>query len=722
MLLPGFSLATGLLRISLRHLFVWKIIPGLFSQSLLDNLVAGIEAPDVGDAIFQPINSTLGATNSSLVRAQLGSTWEAARSQANDFVSSILDTFRDTVAASQPSASDISGFIETHLLPPITLSMSLQTCYLGSDKVGPFDLGSQQLAPLSLHAPCNLIAPIGGPEEGSIGKVVEDLVGIFVAGDSLLHIALLAILWPLMAVLLEMLIQSPGLSKHFVPKDEVPAEQVKPQSSVDADVQAEQLRVAELSPKRQIILVRGLRRVYKRPNAVIVGALGACVLGGVGLMLGLRCSLYLILAVAAPLLASAVLLSRFWAPAIYWRVRQSTHAVRGVSWASDTGMVFGLLGVNGAGKTSTFEMMSGLLTPSAGEVTIVGMNVLTQVEACRRYIGYCPQFDCILPCLTPEDHLYLFGRMKGLRDHSLEAAVEQKLSEMQLAEYRDRHAGTLSGGNKRKLSVAIALIGEPPIVFLDEPSTGMDPFARRFMWKVIDDVAERRKKSVVVLTTHSMEEGEALCSKIAIQVDGQLGCFGSVQQVKDRYGTGYEVPVKFKPVSDAQRRAVVPALEARGLRMGAADILEYSRALSALSAGESAEKFGRASGDGAPFSQGTTQVPFGVFVDWWILDALVCKLQKFLSEKGETTRVVLLEHHGLSARFRLPELVESSRLSTLLEGLLADKTLNLDDFALCQSSLEQVFNEFARRGVQAGQQAEMAKDLRGSVGQDIEHV
>ena len=110
-------------------------------------------------------------------------------------------------------------------------------------------------------------------------------------------------------------------------------------------------------------------------------------------------------------------------------------------------------------------------------------------------------------------------------------------------------------GNKRKLSVGIALIGEPPIIFLDEPSTGMDPFARRFMWGVIDDVAEKRKKSVVVLTTHSMEEGEALCSKIAIQVDGQLNCFSSVQQVKGTYGTGYEVPMKCKPVSPALYQA-----------------------------------------------------------------------------------------------------------------------------------------------------------------------
>merc|ERR1712019_233674 len=96
----------------------------------------------------------------------------------------------------------------------------------------------------------------------------------------------------------------------------------------------------------------------------------------------------------------------------------------------------------------------------------------------------------------------------------------------------------------------MALIGEPPVIFLDEPSTGMDPFARRFMWGVIQDVAEKRKQSVVVLTTHSMEEAEALCSRIAIQVDGQLRCLGSAQQLKSQYGQGYEVSVKFASVED----------------------------------------------------------------------------------------------------------------------------------------------------------------------------
>ena len=125
---------------------------------------------------------------------------------------------------------------------------------------------------------------------------------------------------------------------------------------------------------------------------------------------------------------------------------------------------------------------------------------------------------------------------------------------MDLKRYENKLAGTYSGGNKRKLSVAIAMLGNPPIVFLDEPSTGiihkstqllgMDPKARRFMWDVISRIATKRKRSSIILTTHSMEEAEALSTKIAIQVEGSIKCIGPIQHIKNKYGNGYEVEIK----------------------------------------------------------------------------------------------------------------------------------------------------------------------------------
>lgn len=129
---------------------------------------------------------------------------------------------------------------------------------------------------------------------------------------------------------------------------------------------------------------------------------------------------------------------------------------------------------------------------------------------------------------------------------------------MNLAKHRKKPAGTLSGGNKRKLSVALATLGNPPIILLDEPSAGMDPEARRHMWRVVSRISQRSKKSAVILTTHTMDEAEALSTKMGIMVKGGVfKCMGSAQHIKDKYGTGYEIEIKIKKLmndnNDLQR-------------------------------------------------------------------------------------------------------------------------------------------------------------------------
>jgi ABC-type multidrug transport system ATPase subunit len=121
---------------------------------------------------------------------------------------------------------------------------------------------------------------------------------------------------------------------------------------------------------------------------------------------------------------------------------------------------------------------------------------------------------------------------------------------LNLADHREKAAGTLSGGNKRKLSVAMATLGNPPIILLDEPSAGMDPEARRFMWQVVANISQRDKNSAVIITTHSMEEAEALSTKMGIMVRGGIfKCFGSSQHIKSKFGTGFEVEIKIKKPS-----------------------------------------------------------------------------------------------------------------------------------------------------------------------------
>lgn len=142
------------------------------------------------------------------------------------------------------------------------------------------------------------------------------------------------------------------------------------------------------------------------------------------------------------------------------------------------------------------------------------------------------------------EQLELFYDLKSLVGEQREAAINFKIDELNLRRYADKLSGTLSGGNKRKLSVAMAMIGNPRIVLLDEPSTGMDPKARRFMWKVISRVATHNKDATVVLTTHSMEEAEALSTRLAIMVKGNFRCIGTPQHIKNKYGEGLEIEIK----------------------------------------------------------------------------------------------------------------------------------------------------------------------------------
>lgn len=134
---------------------------------------------------------------------------------------------------------------------------------------------------------------------------------------------------------------------------------------------------------------------------------------------------------------------------------------------------------------------------------------------------------------------------------------------MDLEEFENIKVSTLSGGNKRKVSVAIAMIGNPPIVLLDEPSTGVDPQAKRFMWDVISNISIARKKSAVIITTHAMEEAEALCTKMGIMVQGNFKCFGSSQYIKHKFGTGYEIEIKIRTYTE---KDIAEVLEQVGLK------------------------------------------------------------------------------------------------------------------------------------------------------------
>ncbi|TTR84633.1 ATP-binding cassette sub-family A member 1 [Bagarius yarrelli] len=195
--------------------------------------------------------------------------------------------------------------------------------------------------------------------------------------------------------------------------------------------------------------------------------------------------------------------------------------------------------VNGAGKTSTFKMLTGDSVITSGEAYLAGKSVLTEIDEVHQNMGYCPQFDAINDLLTGREHLEFYAILRGVPEKEVCEVAEWGIHKLGLAKYADKSAGSYSGGNMRKLSTAIALIGGPPVVFLDEPTTGMDPKARRALWNCILSIIKEGRS--VVLTSHSMEECEALCTRMAIMVNGRFRCLGSVQHLKNRFGDGYTI-------------------------------------------------------------------------------------------------------------------------------------------------------------------------------------
>ncbi|TRY77726.1 hypothetical protein DNTS_029105 [Danionella cerebrum] len=203
------------------------------------------------------------------------------------------------------------------------------------------------------------------------------------------------------------------------------------------------------------------------------------------------------------------------------------------------GECFGLLGVNGAGKTSTFKMLTGDSVVTSGEAYVAGKSVLTEIDEVHQNMGYCPQFDAINDLLTGREHLEFYAILRGVPEKEVCKVADWGIRKLGLMKYVDKAAGSYSGGNMRKLSTAMALIGGPPVVFLDEPTTGMDPKARRALWNCILSIIKEGRS--VVLTSHSMEECEALCTRMAIMVNGRFRCLGSVQHLKNKFGDGYTI-------------------------------------------------------------------------------------------------------------------------------------------------------------------------------------
>lgn len=221
-----------------------------------------------------------------------------------------------------------------------------------------------------------------------------------------------------------------------------------------------------------------------------------------------------------------------WAEGLTKRFGDFT-AVKGISFSIRKGEVFGFLGANGAGKTTAMRMLTGLSLPSAGKAQVAGYDVYTQTESIKRRIGYMSQKFSLYEDLTVKENIALFGGIYGMKRRRIREKMEALLGHLQLLDKRHHLVGSLPLGWKQKLAFSVALFHEPEIIFLDEPTGGVDPITRRQFWEMIYEAAARGV--TVFVTTHYMDEAE-YCDRVSIMVNGDIAALDTPAALKTQFG------------------------------------------------------------------------------------------------------------------------------------------------------------------------------------------
>ena len=235
-------------------------------------------------------------------------------------------------------------------------------------------------------------------------------------------------------------------------------------------------------------------------------------------------------------------------------------ALKGVSLAVEPGEVFGLLGPNGAGKTTLLSIVAGLLAPDGGTVRLTGRAFDPADRQLRRLVGIGTQDLAVYPELTARENLVFFGRLYGMGDPDLAARVAELLAAVGLTDRADDRAGTFSGGMKRRLNLAVAVVHRPTLLLLDEPTTGVDPQSRNHIFEMVRGL--NRAGMTVVYTSHYMEEVQTLCRRIAILDDGQLKACSTLDDLLGLLGTTVRMTVQDPPTDFAARLGSLPGVKA----------------------------------------------------------------------------------------------------------------------------------------------------------------
>ena len=372
-----------------------------------------------------------------------------------------------------------------------------------------------------------------------------------------------------------------------------------------------------------------------------------------------------------------------------------TIGIKNISFTVNYGECFGLLGLNGAGKTSIFKAITEEHNPTHGSIYINGLNIVQNFDKVKLMFGYCPQFDAIFPYMTVYENLEFYSRIKGVVPEKLDVIIQAMIESMTLTKYRNKLAGRLSGGNKRKLSVAISMICNPPIVLLDEPSTGMDPEARRFMWAIIHKMTSKSESNCVIMTTHSMDEAETLCKRMGIMVNGEFVCLGTSNYIKEKYGYGYDIDIRIKPFEQEKLKEIFNYL---GLKRNhkihnlneAKDILQKIKK-------ENYIKYLDKEGIGRKIYQEITvhgEINLQSLINWTRYVTCAMKMIKVVLPYFK--EVILSEFIENNFLFKIKKTNDSKSIGFLFSLLEKEKdSCEITEYSIQQTSLEQIFNKFA---------------------------
>jgi ABC-2 type transport system ATP-binding protein len=235
---------------------------------------------------------------------------------------------------------------------------------------------------------------------------------------------------------------------------------------------------------------------------------------------------------------------------------KDNHVLRGVDLDIPEGIVFALLGGNGSGKTTTINILSTLLAPDAGTVRVAGFDVVSEPDQVRASIGVTGQFAAVDALLTGEENLRMMARLAHLDGKTAETRIAELLRQFDLAEAARKPSSTYSGGMRRRLDLAMSLVLDPAVVFLDEPTTGVDPRGRAVMWDIVRDLAHRG--ITIFLTTQQLEEADQLASRVAVLDGGTIVADGTPTELKRRIGTGHLVLELPSPDALATAASVLP--------------------------------------------------------------------------------------------------------------------------------------------------------------------